>query len=106
MQSGRTALVPVQWARRFDNVYWPVVLWSVAAGGAGGLMGWALAEPLVRPHSPEPTSAYMGVARYFLVLSLAVGALLGGLPGALERAVRHAAGGAARAGRGGGRAGA
>ena len=51
MQSVRTAVVPVQWARRLDNVYWPVVLWSAAAGGAGGLVGWALAEPLVTPHS-------------------------------------------------------
>src|SRR5436305_195891 len=42
MQAGRTAVVPLQWARRLDNVYWPVVLWSVAAGGAGGLVGgWA-----------------------------------------------------------------
>ena len=107
MQARRTAVVPVQWARRLDNVYWPVVLWSAAAGGAGGLVGWALAEPLVTPNSPEPTYAvYMGVARYFLVLSLAVGALLGGLPGVLNRSVRQAVRGAALAGLVGGLGGA
>jgi hypothetical protein len=42
------------------------------------LVGWALAEPLVTPNSPEPVYAvYMGEAKYFLVLSVAVGALLG-----------------------------
>src|SRR5205814_6241748 len=96
MQSVRTAVVPVQWARRLDNVYWPMVIWSAAAGGAGGLAGWALAEPLVTPHSLEPTYAvYLGVARYFLVLSVAVGALLGGLPGVLNRSVRQAVRGGA-----------
>src|ERR671933_2412312 len=107
MQSVRTAVVPLQWARRLDNVYWPMVLWSAAAGGAGGLVGWVLAEPLVTPNSPEPTDAvYMGVARYFLVLSLAVGALLGGLPGLLNRSVRQAVRGAVLAGLVGGLGGA
>src|SRR5438067_2391734 len=82
MGSMRTTVVPLRWARRFDNVYWPMVLWSAAAGGVGGLAGWALAEPLAAANSPEPTYAvYMGVARYFLVLSMAIGAILGGLPG-------------------------
>src|SRR5437762_1538444 len=78
MQSVRTAVVPVQWARRLDNVYWPMVIWSAAAGGAGGLAGWALAEPLVTPHSLEPTYAvYLGVAGGF------VGGLLFDLIGAV-----------------------
>ena len=99
MQSVRTAVVPLRWARRLAHVYWPMVLWSAAAGGAGGLLGWALAEPLAAANSPEPTYAiYLGVARYFLVLSLAVGALLGGLPGVLNRSVRQAVRGAVLAG--------
>lgn len=99
MQAVRTAVVPLRWARRLAHVYWPMVLWSAAAGGAGGLLGWALAEPFAAANGPEPTYAiYMGVARYFLVLSAALGAILGGLPGVLNRSVRQAVRGAALAG--------
>src|SRR5437868_8731222 len=99
MQSVRTAVVPLRWARRLDNVYWPMVLWSAAAGGVGGLAGWALAEPLAAANSPEPTYAvYLSVAGYFLMLSVAVGAILGGLPGVLNRSVRQAVRGAVPAG--------
>jgi pSer/pThr/pTyr-binding forkhead associated (FHA) protein len=84
-----------------------MVLWSAAAGGVGGLAGWALAEPLAAANSPEPTYAvYVGVAGYFLMLSAAVGAILGSLPGVLNRSLRQAVRGAVRAGLVGGLGGA
>jgi pSer/pThr/pTyr-binding forkhead associated (FHA) protein len=61
----------------------------------GGLVGWALAEPLnAGAVASASAPVYAHVFAYFLVLSAAIGAGLGALPGVLNRSRRQATRGA------------
>ena len=46
-------------ARRFTHVSWPLLRWSAAAGGIGGLAGWAIGEPFVGPNLEPMLALYL-----------------------------------------------
>lgn len=81
--------------RRAMAADWRLLRWSAAAGGLGGLIGWALGEPLNGAQiATSATGVYANVFAYFLVISAAIGAVLGALPGVRNRSRRQAVRGA------------
>lgn len=92
MAVARTRWLPTIVGRRLAHLSRRALLWSMLAGGLGGLAGWAVGEPLNTPDSAKALIlVYWDTSIYFAALSLSIGAAFGALAGVLNRSRRQTA---------------